>query len=112
MHLLEVLDIEFDPQDDFRALRSHLKKFITAFKTQNNLPADKKIELERHLAHLHSEWPMMVLQTLKDKLVKLFREQTSSAFLTSATCASCTESCLASETTKVNVKVVNLDVLK
>ena len=73
---------------------------------------DKKIELEERLAHLHSEWPTMVLQSLKDKLVKLFCEQTSSAFLTSVTCASCAESCLASESTKMNVKDVNIDVLK
>ena len=112
VRLLEVLDIEFNPQDDSRVLRSHLKKFITTLRTQNNQPEDKKIELERRLAHLHSEWPTMVPQSLKDKLVKLFREQTSSAFLTSVTCASCAESCLASESTKVNVNDINLDVLK
>ena len=32
VHLLKVLDIEFDPQDDIRALRSCLKKFITALR--------------------------------------------------------------------------------
>ena len=78
VRLLKVLDIEFDPQDDIRALRSCLKKFITAFRTRNDQPMDKKIELEERLAHLHSEWPTMVPQSLKDKLVKLFREQTSS----------------------------------
>jgi len=112
VRLLKILDIEFDPQDNSRALRSHLKKFITALRIQTNQPVDKKIELDRKLARLHSEWPTIVPQSLKDKLIKLFREQTSSAFLTSVTCASCAESCLASESTKVNVKNVNLNVLE
>jgi hypothetical protein len=29
VRLLEILEIDFDPQDDFRALRSHLKTFLS-----------------------------------------------------------------------------------
>jgi hypothetical protein len=32
LRLIRILDIEFDSQDDCRALRSHLKKFLTVFK--------------------------------------------------------------------------------
>jgi hypothetical protein len=52
VRLLEILDIEFDPQNDSRALRSHLKNFITALRTQNNQPEDKKIELEKKVEQL------------------------------------------------------------
>ena len=112
IRLLEILEVGFDPQDDLRVLRSHLKKFIATLRIKNNQCDDKNIDLERKLAHLHSEWPSMVPQLLKDKLVKLFREQTSSAFLAAVTCASCAESCLASESKKMNVMNINLDLLR
>ena len=114
IRLLEILEIEFDTHDDLRSLRSHLKRFMATMSRQIRVDQreDNNIEFERKLTHLHSEWPTMVSQSLKDKLVKLFREQTSSAFLAMVTCASCSESCLASESIKVNAKHINLDVLK
>ena len=112
VRLLEILEVDFHPQDNIRVLRTHLKKFIATLRIKNNQCDNENLELERKLARLHSEWPSMVPQSLKDKLIKLFREQTSSAFLAAVTCASCAESCLVSESKNVNVMNINLDLLQ
>ena len=46
---------------------------------------------------IHDQWPQLVPQHLKDKIVDLFKEQTSLAALSVLICASCAENHLNSD---------------
>jgi hypothetical protein len=116
--LLHALDIDFDATDDVRHLRRYLKRYTTDLKSKISAQhATEQHEVERasiqtKLEKIRAEWPTLVQQSLKDKIITLFREQTSSKALKTVTCASCAESCLLSQSHQVNVRDVNLDILK
>jgi hypothetical protein len=52
--------------------------------------------IKGRLEKIRAEWPSLVPQALKDRIITMFRQQTSSETLKSVTCAACAESCLAS----------------
>jgi hypothetical protein len=54
--------------------------------------------------------PLSFLTSLKDNIVAMFRQETSSETLKSVTCAACAESCL-SESSQVNIHDIDLNVL-
>jgi hypothetical protein len=102
--LLGILELQFDPVDNIRKLRLVLRKFISKLKrdlsktTENDVA---KTETANKLNRLRSEWPLPIAQSLKEKLISMFREQTSSESYRSVTCAACAESVLASQSNTV-----------
>lgn len=116
--LLCALNIEYNPDDNLRQLRSHLKKYVTVLRQnlaslQNDDRANaERTKIQERLAKIHSEWPALVPQSLKDKIITMFREQTSSATLMSVTCASCAESCLSSTCSRENLRDIDIGILQ
>ena len=115
--LLAILEIEYKTDDNVKQLRMYLKEYISKLRKQmvelqknENVNAEKKIIKEK-LEKIHLQWPSLVPQSMKDKIITMFRKQTSSEMLKSVTCASCAESCLASECSQVNIHDVDLAVL-
>jgi hypothetical protein len=96
--ILAMLDIKHDRTDPVHVLRKKLHSYIIT------LRKGKRVEREQHekdqkitrfnieLKHIRESWPQLVPHSLKDKIIHLFREQTSSKALTTFACASCAES--------------------
>lgn len=62
---------------------------------------------------IHTQWPQVVQHDLKDKVLRLFREQTSKATLATFTCAVCAEASLCSFQKKMRVADIDdLSILK
>src|SRR5271155_5661069 len=76
---------------------------------KSQLADDERIALQTKLDDIRSQWLSVIPQSLKDKIIQLFREQTSSKCLTSVTCACCAESTLSSECSQENINDINLD---
>jgi hypothetical protein len=115
--LLCVLDVEYSVIDSLRVLRSHLKKYITMFKSQikklaqQQVSISEKADIDAKLQNIRDHWPVPVPRSLKDKIIRLFREQTSSSVLASTVCSCCAELVLMSECEEANIADLNLDVL-
>ena len=97
-------------------LRRILKTFITKLKREISPRENQNTsqsEVTRRLEQLRSQWPQIVPHTLKDKLINLFREQTSSESLASVTCAASAESTFLSLCNRVPVdEHLDLEMLK
>ena len=61
---------------------------------------------------LLESWPQLVGQNLKNKIVNMFRQQTSTDTLSTFTCSSCGEATLRSSQQKMPINDVKLDLLK
>ena len=76
--LLCVLDVEYDPIDNLRVLRSYLKKYIRTLKkqiknlSQEQLPDKDKNAIEAKLDNIRARWPISVPQSLKEKIIQMF----------------------------------------
>ncbi len=110
--LLAILELDYDPDHNIHKLRHVLRKFITKLKRETSVRKKQNAATSR-LEQLRSQWPQIVPQTLKDKLINLFREQTSSQSLASVTCAACAGSTLVSQSNKITVdNNLDLEMLK
>ena len=95
--------IQYESGENVHQLRSRLKKYITVLRQdlvvlQNHERADvERVAMQERLAKIHAKWPCLVPRSLKDKIITMFRQQTSSEALKSTTCASCAESSLLSD---------------
>jgi hypothetical protein len=56
--------------------------------------AEARTQYDREMRNIIASWPQIVPQSLKDKVINIFRQQTSSESLATSTCASCAESAL------------------
>jgi hypothetical protein len=116
--LLRALKIDHGPDDNLRQLRAHLRKYITTLRRNVlTLQNDERAEADRaanqqRLAEMHHQWPSLVSQSLKDKIITMFRQQTCSQTLKAVTCASCAESCLSSDCCQVNLHDIDVGVLR
>lgn len=63
------------------------------------------------MRRIRSQWPTIVPDRLKDKIIGLFREQTNSDSHMSVSCASCAEACLLLDTAKIKLSDIDLSVL-
>ena len=115
--LLNTLEVEYQPSENVRQLRSHLKKYTSKLRKQlvvlqkgENAHAEQEAIKER-LEKIRAEWPSLVPHSLKDRIITMFHQQTSSDTLKSVTCAACAESCLASDCSQVNVHDIDLAIL-
>lgn len=96
--MLSTLNIAYEEEDSLRQLRRKLKSYILRLRSGKD---NERAEQQNHdEAALHEElldflrqsWPRLVPQTLKNKILRLFRDQTGSEALATFTCASCSES--------------------
>jgi hypothetical protein len=96
--VLANLGIEHGTDDSLPQLRRKLKKYIMQLRRGKNTERsqrNKEDEATRHkneLDFIRQAWPQLVPQSLKNKILVLFRETTSSEALSTFTCAACAES--------------------
>lgn len=115
--LLQMHDVPY-AQDAGRAkLRRELKKFITRLRKgkrseiRRNQDATQYTELLNKKKTVCDEWPRLVPKNLKDKIIRLFNEQTSKKVLSSFTCASCAENCVNKDKCEVPSDQIDLNLL-
>jgi hypothetical protein len=95
--LLSTLNVPYIISDSLRELRKKLKLYITNLRRGKRIERSKQekdadqARFEEELRNLRFSWPQVISQKLKDKIINLFREQTSSEALATFTCASCAE---------------------
>ena len=61
---------------------------------QTEKRAESVAEVERQKEQIQQNWPQLVSKSLKKKIIRLFQKETSTATLSTFTCASCAEECL------------------
>jgi hypothetical protein len=96
------LDIEYSHSDTLHDLRKKLKEHISILRkgkkaeirseTNRRQKEETRAFYENEFKKIAASWSNSVPQSLKDKVINLFCEQTSSETLATFTCASCAES--------------------
>ncbi|KAF7378322.1 ATP-dependent DNA helicase [Mycena sanguinolenta] len=95
--ILTNLNVEHLSSDSLRILRDKLRTYILALRKGKRVQREQQAlhesttRFNEQLKQIRESWPQLVPQSLKDKLIKLFRERTSSEALTTFTCAACAE---------------------
>ncbi|KAJ7207628.1 hypothetical protein GGX14DRAFT_396446 [Mycena pura] len=95
-------NIECDDAKGVKQLRRMLKRYITdlrrgkkAERCENQDRASRqKFETLTELEAIRQSWPQLIPQSVKNRCVRRFRDQTSSEALSTFTCASCAETVL------------------
>ena len=113
--ILDSRNISYSHADGLSKLRRELKKLITRLK-QGKKGAEKVAALEakykENKEKIAESWPQLVSTNLKEKIVKMFRAQTSKVSLSTFSCASCAESTLCTDRHAVLASEVDLNLLK
>lgn len=121
--ILSAQDVDWCTDDTVRELCSKLKSRISELKSlcrraekrlkQNIVYEQRRLEedtrIDANLDSIRHDWPQLVTSELKEKIVDLFKEQTSSQTLASFTCAVCAESCLASDKAVIPASDIDVD---
>ncbi|TFY51291.1 hypothetical protein EVG20_g11068, partial [Dentipellis fragilis] len=121
--LLQLYDIEHDDCSSVGQLRRRLKAHIKTLRKGKQVPRsrsdrrndnyrDAQRQLSDAFENTRQQWPQSVSSSLKDKLIRDFRDATSSHSLLSFTCASCAESCLQSREHRVNASNLPMHLLR
>jgi len=92
LRLLRDQNIEHVSTASLKGLRFSLKKYINVLKKSNRDVPFEARATRRHTKSIAAQWPSAVPQALKDQLIANFREETSSDYLKTYVCASCSES--------------------
>ena len=116
--ILSCLNVTAESDLSLSKLRSELKKFITKLKRGKQkeyahnsiLEQEKKLELKKK--ENSENWPQLVPDCLKEKIIKLFHEKTSSEVLATFTCASCSSLACKLEQKLVSLSDIDMDLLK
>lgn len=112
--MLKLHNIEHDGDGDLASLRvslqDHIRKLTLSLKDDIMCSAKKHLEDQRHEAV--SNWPQTPSDSFKNKIVKLFHEQTSSATLKREVCASCSEYAFASDCTHCRINDIDFSLLR
>ena len=117
-HILSCLHVSFESTMSFTKLWSEFRKFITRLKKGKqsedacNMVIAQDEQLRQERKKVQENWPQLVPNTLKKKIVKLFHEKTSSEALATFTCASCSSLTLNIEHKKMLLSDINIDLLK
>ncbi|KAJ3558871.1 hypothetical protein NM688_g667 [Phlebia brevispora] len=106
-------------RNDLRAmLKSHIQTLAKA-KGRADRSARHEVTMDNIVAKraalrdtINTDWPQPISSSLKQKIVKMFREATSSESLRSFTCACCAEEVLSSKRQVVSVRDLPLDLLR
>ena len=117
--ILSCLHVSFESAMSFTKLRSELRKLITRLKNgkrsedaRNKVIAQDEQLRQEERQKIQENWPQLVPNTLKKKIVRLFHEKTSSEALATFTCASCSSLTLNIERKKMLLSDINIDLLK
>jgi hypothetical protein len=118
--VLSNLDVQYDNDDSLPQLRRKLKSYILKLRKGKDTDRiqrqkhDKLVEEREQLESVRRSWPQLVPQSLKNKILRLFRNETSSDALSTFTCAACAESVPLRSHCSVTVgdPNIDLDVLK
>ena len=116
--ILDLRNISYSHSDSLSKLRKQLKIFITSLKKgkkRAEIVASKyalDAEYKANKDKIAKSWPQLVSSDLKEKIVKMFRAQTSKESLSTFTCASCAESTLCTNCQPVLASGVDLNLLK
>ena len=82
--ILTNLDINYQLSDPLRVLREKLHAYILVLRKGKRVEREQQAQREKttrfneQLKQIRESWPQLVPQTLKDKIINLFRERTSS----------------------------------
>jgi hypothetical protein len=120
--LLHTQGVEFDSSASLSKLRKVLRRHARTLQKGKSVPIRSTRQEERHVAkdvmreaHLNktrNQWPQVVPHSLKAKISRMFRKETSSETLREKTCACCAEAVLACECEVLPASSVNLELLK
>jgi len=116
--ILSSLHVLVEPGLRIKKLRSKFRKYLTRLNhgkrsedTRNSMIAQEQ-RLRQEKEKIQQNWPQLIPDTLKKKIVKIFHEQTSSEALGTFTCASCSSSTLKIERKSISLSDINIDLLK
>jgi hypothetical protein len=90
--ILQIHEVPFEKGDSISQLRRRLRKYTRSLRKGKRCHLERHLETNRRLRQVRAEWPRIVPNDLKERIHKLFREQTSSERLKEFTCASCAQS--------------------
>lgn len=107
LKVLQAQNIVFDTSMSLSHLRRLLKIHTRALETGKQTVID-----DAQLKELRKSWPQPVGKQLKNTLLRLFKEETSTDTLREITCACCAEACLLSSSCLRPVTKVNMELFK
>jgi hypothetical protein len=116
--ILQLHGVSFPPDARLSRLRRELRKFITRLRKGKRSEERRNQEninyanFLRDKNKLIEEWPRPVSRHLKDKVLKLFRDQTSKDALSTFICAICAEECLNQHKCCVYSDEIDLNLLR
>ena len=118
--VLTLHHIPFSATNGIGQLRQHLKWHIASLRrgkrvntlSQHHTACEEaEAEHTRRRENIWHNWPQLISPSLKDKILQMFLEQTSSASLTSFTCASCAGNHLKKHQQVLRIQDINLTLL-
>jgi hypothetical protein len=115
---LQTHDVPYKQTDGPSRLRRRLRAYIRTLRKGKNTEAQRlsraaeKTCFNEQMQSIRSNWPRLVPNDLKNRIHRLFREETSSERLAEFTCASCAESRLIRERQIVPLSEINLNLLR
>ena len=113
--VLRLHEIDYDPTDTQKVLRSRLKNHIRWIENGKLKEVEQEsdaIERLRKLDEIRKNWPKLIPSHTKEKIIRDFRAATSSAMLASFTCACCGRQSPVSDRVCKQHTDVNLDLLE
>ena len=113
--VLDLHEIVYYPSDTIRKLRDRLRKYIRDIERGKLIEVEAEydtIERLRRLDEVRKSWPTLVPPSVKEKIIKEFRMATSSAALSSFTCASCAQDMPIGERVRKECSQIDLDPLE
>jgi hypothetical protein len=122
LDLLRTQNVLFDSSASLSKLRKVLRRHARTLQKGKHVPVrsgyqevrrgSKDVVREAHLNRTRNRWPQVVPQSLKAKISRMFREETSSDALREKMCACCAESVTADKCEVLPASSVNLELLK
>ncbi|KAJ7902728.1 hypothetical protein B0H14DRAFT_2555226 [Mycena olivaceomarginata] len=116
--ILNTLNIQNDPVDSVKTYRKQMCSYILTLRKGKRAECEqqtKAADLAQYtpkLEKIHESWPQLIPQSLKDRIIKFFREMTSSEAFTSFMCALCAEAVPLRSHCSLSTKDFNLEILK
>lgn len=110
--ILQIHEIPFEKENSISQLRRRLRKYVHTLQKGKFTHFENPKEVDRHLQDIRDSWPHLVPNSLKEKIHRLFREETSSERLREFTCASCAQLRSVSEQVLQSPFEVDLNLLR
>jgi hypothetical protein len=110
--ILEIHRIAHVSSESKARLQSLLKNYIKQLVKGKETNIVDATRLQQTICDLRESWPKLVPNNLKDRIISMFRDETSSGTLVEFTCASCAECCSLSDRHEQRLHEVDLAVVK